>query len=68
VEFSHAIKAAINKVLMMLAFYATRYKNVRIAHPKTFPYNIHFYINEHNKRVVFTSIVHNKKRPKFKII
>ncbi len=65
VEFALAIETAIQKVLKMPTSYSPRYKNVRIAHPKTFPYNIHFYIDEVNEVVVFTAIVHNKREPKF---
>jgi mRNA-degrading endonuclease RelE of RelBE toxin-antitoxin system len=61
VEFSLEIINAIEKVLKMPSSYALRYKNVRIAHPKIFPFNIHFYIDEINNIVVFTAIVHNKR-------
>jgi hypothetical protein len=64
VEFSMAIETAIQKILKMPTSYSPRYKNIRIAHPKTFPYNIHFYIDEVNETVVFTAIVHNKRHPK----
>ncbi|PDS25682.1 plasmid stabilization system [Flavobacterium branchiophilum] len=66
-EFALAIESVIQKVLKMPTSYSPRYKNIRIAHPKTFPYNIHFYIDEVNKTVVFTAIVHNKRHPKFAI-
>jgi hypothetical protein len=65
VEFAVAIEIAIQKVLKMPTSYSPRYKNVRIAHPKKFPYNIHFYIDEVNETVVFTAIVHNKRHSKF---
>jgi mRNA-degrading endonuclease RelE of RelBE toxin-antitoxin system len=65
VEFAVAIETAIQKVLKMPTSYSPRYKNVRIAHPKKFPYNIHFYIDEVNETVVFTAIVHNKRHSKF---
>jgi mRNA-degrading endonuclease RelE of RelBE toxin-antitoxin system len=65
VEFAFAIEKAIQKVLKMPSAYSPRYKKVRIAHPKTFPYNIHFYIDEATQTVVFTAIVHNKRHPKF---
>jgi plasmid stabilization system protein ParE len=65
VEFALAIETAIQKILKMPTSYSPRYKNVRIAHPKTFPYNIHFYIDEINEIVVFTAIVHNKREPLF---
>jgi mRNA-degrading endonuclease RelE of RelBE toxin-antitoxin system len=67
VEFALAIETAIEKVLKMPTSYSTRYKNIRIAHPKIFPYNIHFYIDEVNEIVVFTAIIHNKRKPKLAI-
>jgi len=41
--------------------YAMRYRNIRIAHTKVFPYNIHFYIDETKAQVVIIGIVHNKR-------
>ncbi len=64
VEFAFEIEKAIKKVLKMPTAYSPRYKKVRIAHPKTFPYNIHFYIDEKHKTVVFTAIVYNKRHSK----
>ncbi len=63
IEFAVAIEKAIEQIVKMPNAYSTRYKNVRIAHPKTFPYNIHFYIDKLNKSIVFTAIVHNKREP-----
>ena len=37
IKFAVAIENAINKILVMPTMYAARYKNIRIAHPKTFP-------------------------------
>ena len=61
IEFALAIETAIQKVLLMPFAYSCCYKNVRIAHPKTFPYNIHFYIDNDTEIVVFTAIIHNKR-------
>ena len=60
-QFALAIEEAILKVLKMPSAYAIRYRNIRIAHPNVFPYNIHFYIDEDNLIVVFTGIIFNKK-------
>ena len=65
IEFVFAIEIAIIKILKMPTSYSPQYQNVRIAHPKIFPYNIHFYIDEVNKNVVFTAIIHNKRHSKF---
>ena len=61
-RFALAIEEAIVKILKMPSAYAVRYKNIRIAHPKVFPYNIHFYIDEDAQNVVFTGIIFNKKQ------
>jgi hypothetical protein len=45
----------------MPSAFAVRYKNVRIAHTKIFPYNIHYYIDEIKVQVVIIGIVHNKR-------
>ncbi|MDR0834420.1 MAG: hypothetical protein LBN93_09620 [Candidatus Symbiothrix sp.] len=45
-RFELSLKETIVNILKMPSTYAMRYKNVRIAHTKIFPYNIHFYIDE----------------------
>ncbi len=63
IEFAKAIEKTIEHILFTPKIYSVRYKTIRIAHPKIFPYNIHFYINEANKTVVITAIVYNKRHP-----
>lgn len=41
-DFAMAIEQAIDRIVQMPAAYGVRYKNIRFAHPKVFPYNIHF--------------------------
>ena len=65
IEFSWAIEDAIEQVIKMPVSYAIRYKSIRIAHPKVFPYNIHFYIDEIDSVIVITAIVHNKRNQDF---
>jgi len=62
IAFANAIIKAIDKILRAPESYAIRYRNIRIAHPKVFPYNIHFYIDEPNSSIVITAIVHNKRQ------
>lgn len=64
IKFVTAIEKAIECITDAPKAYSVRYKKVRIAHPKTFPYNIHFYIDEPNKTVVITAIIHSKRNPK----
>ncbi len=67
IRFAICIEEAIMKILAMPTAYNIRHKNVRIAHPKTFPYNIHFYINENEKTVVLIGIVFNKRKDALKL-
>lgn len=64
IEFANAIEKAIEYIVEAPKTYSVRYRKVRIAHPKRFPYNIHFYIDEPNNTVVVTAIVHSKRHPK----
>ena len=60
-KFTAAVKEALLNILKAPLIYAVRYKNVRIAHTKKFPYNIHFYLDEIKATVVITGIVHNRR-------
>ena len=60
-RFSAAVKNALTSILKMPSAYAVRYRNVRIAHTKFFPYNIHFYIDEAKVQVVIIGVVHRKR-------
>ena len=62
-RFADSIKTAIIKLQENCFAYAVRYKNIRIAHPKTFPYGIHFYIDDTKHQIVIIAIVHNKRHP-----
>ena len=61
VRFAASVKETLSGILKAPFAYAVRYKNVRIAHTRTFPYNIHFYIDETKAQVVIIGIVHNKR-------
>jgi hypothetical protein len=63
IEFGMSIEKAIEQIIKMPTAYSIRYKNVRIAHPKVFPYNIHFYIDDSIEAIVITAIVHIKRHP-----
>ena len=62
VRFTVAVKETLSNILKMPSAYSVRYRNVRIAHTKIFPYNVHFYIDEAKAQVVIIGIVHNKRR------
>lgn len=62
-RFARSIKICILTLQENPFIYAVRYKNIRIAHTKIFPYGIHFYIDDINKQIVVIAIVHNKRNP-----
>ena len=62
-RFADTIKSCILKVQENPFNYAVHYRNVRIAHPKVFPYSVHFYIDEQSKQIVIVAIIHNKRNP-----
>lgn len=64
INFAAAIEKAIEYIVEAPKTYAVQCKKIRMAHPKRFPYNIHFYIDEPNTTVVITAIVHSKRHPK----
>ncbi len=67
IDFAFAIENTLHQILKTPKAFAIRYKKIRIAHPKVFPYNIHFYIDEFKKTVVVIAIVHGKRNPKLTI-
>lgn len=62
-DFSAIIEQTIERIVKMPTVYAVRYKNIRIAHPKRFPYNVHFYIDKSQTAVIIIAIVHNHRNP-----
>lgn len=62
-HFASAIKSAIQQLAKMPTSNAVRYNNVRIAYPKTFPYAIHYYIDDAAGYIVIVAIVHAARNP-----
>lgn len=62
-EFAAAIKDTIINILVRPSSHTIRYKNVRIAHPDTFPYSIHYYIDDVRHYIVITAIIHDHRDP-----
>ena len=59
--FAQSVLNAITAIDKMPASYPVRYKNIRIAKTKIFPYHIHFYLEPTINKIVITAIVHNKR-------
>jgi plasmid stabilization system protein ParE len=64
-RFGQAVKQAIFELARQPYSYAVRYKNIRIAHPDKFPYNIHFYIEE--ETVVIIAILFEGRNPDLRL-
>lgn len=62
-KFSNAVKTTLAALSEDPFTFAIRYKNIRIAHTKTFPYGIHFYVDDNNHQTVIVAIFHNKRQP-----
>jgi plasmid stabilization system protein ParE len=60
-RFADAIKNAIIKLQKNPFIYHPIFENIRIAHPKFFPYGIHFTINEDKNEILILAILHNKQ-------
>ena len=63
IRFANSIKAAILQIQKSPTSFSIRYKTIRIAHPKIFPFNIHFYLDDNAKTIIITAIVHNRRHP-----
>jgi plasmid stabilization system protein ParE len=60
-RFADAIKEAIGKLQKNPFIYHPIFENIRIIHPKFFPYGVHFIINENKKEILIVAILHNKQ-------
>ena len=60
-RFADAIKEKILKLQKNPFIYYPVFENIRIAHPKIFPYGIHFIIDESKKEILIVAILHNKQ-------
>lgn len=60
-RFADSIKETIDKIQKNPFIYYPIFENIRVAHPKFFPYGIHFIINEEKKEILIIAILHNKQ-------
>ena len=60
-RFANAIKEVILKLQKNPFIYYPRFENVRVAHPKFFPFGVHFIIDEAKKQIIIVAILHNKQ-------
>lgn len=60
-RFADAIKETIYKLQKNPFIYHPIFDNIRIAHPKFFPFGVHFIINNDKKEILIVAILHNKQ-------
>ena len=62
-RLAEAVKEVLYSIQNNPFAYELRYKNIRIAYTKIFPFGIHFYVNENKSQIVIIAILHCKKNP-----
>jgi plasmid stabilization system protein ParE len=66
VNFVAAVKEKIETVCADPTRYRNLYKEFRETSLKRYPYYVVYYIDEHSKTIVITSVYHHKRNPKRK--
>jgi hypothetical protein len=61
-KFVLSVIDTVSNIIKMPSAYAIQYKNIRVAHTKIYPYNVHFYMDETKMQVVITGIIHNRRK------
>jgi len=64
-RFAEDVKQTLDRMKLNPRHYEIKYRNVRTALCHTFPYAIHFYINEIAGELVIIAIVHQHRDPDF---
>jgi plasmid stabilization system protein ParE len=60
-RFAEAITLAIDKLQTNPYVYHPIFENMRVAHPRFFPYCIYFLLNESQKQITIVGIFHSKQ-------
>ena len=63
-RFIRQIREIISLVKKNPKVFNNRYDNVRTAVMKAFPFMIHYTIDEDNKQVIITAVLHTSRNPK----
>jgi len=59
IKFSKSVYMAIREVMKNPGAYAIRYRDIRITYAASFPYAIHFYVED--DRIVITNIIYERR-------
>jgi len=62
-DFAIEVKKCIQNLQRTPLGYEVKYRNVRTAFTKVFPYAVHFYVDEIKKQIVIIAIIHQSRNP-----
>ncbi len=62
-RFSKSVKSALTKIRKAPEINSIRFKQIRFQHLETFPYVIHYYVDEEINLIVITAIIHKARHP-----
>jgi plasmid stabilization system protein ParE len=62
-RFAEDVKNCISRLQKNPLHYEVRYRQVRLAYCTTFPYAVHFYIDDAAKQLVIIAIIHQHRSP-----
>lgn len=62
-RFSLAVKDTINYIIQNPLLFEVKYKNIRVAYTRVFPYGVHYLF--HNNSIKILAVIHTSKKPKF---
>jgi plasmid stabilization system protein ParE len=62
-RFAESLKSTLAFIQRHPLAYSVRYKNVRVAYTKIFPYAVHYLVQESKNQIIVLAIVHIKRRP-----
>ncbi len=63
-RFVNEVKNVLNYIIANPLLFEAKYKNVRTAYTKVFPYGVHFYVDENTKTITILGIFHTSISPK----
>ncbi|MDR2556735.1 MAG: type II toxin-antitoxin system RelE/ParE family toxin [Bacteroidales bacterium] len=60
--FAKEIDDTIETIMQMPFIFRVRYKNIRIARAKKFPYNVHYFVDKERDLIVITGVIHSCRK------
>ncbi|WP_461533980.1 type II toxin-antitoxin system RelE/ParE family toxin [Sinomicrobium sp.] len=63
-RFSKEVKSTIQQIISDPFIFQKKYKEVRIAYTKIFPFGIHFRVNDVHKEIIILGVFHTSVNPK----